>query len=200
MIYAGSSPKVRLFGVKSTTKDHLQKSLVQRMVSMWNLYGGFHIEDPAVEAIETWVEHGMFPVPQHSKLVHYNGRRVINIQKLCMIAAISRCGQLNITLEDFERAREWLLEAESLMPDVFKDMGQKSDAAVIQELHFFMWEQYVKTKNKPLHESLVIHFLSTKMPGEKVLRVMEIATRSGIIAKMGDSLYVPRPKNQHGVE
>ena len=156
-------------------------------------------QDAQVELVR-WYRAGLDPAPEHSKLMHYNGRRLLNILKLSMIAAVSRSCALEITLHDLTRARDWLLHAEELMPDVFREMTQKSDAQVIQELHFFLWRLWVKEK-KGIHESRLIHFLHNRVPSEKILRVIEMAERSNIISRAaGTSTYVPRAKHEHGVE
>lgn len=199
MIYSAQPVRVSLFEALEPRQD-LFKSLVERLVSMTKLYGGFLLDDDAKHELERWARTGMDPIPEHSKLQNYCGRRVLHILKLTMIAAISRSGELRITLEDVNRARDWLLSAEQTMPDVFREMTQRSDNQVIQELHFFMWKLWLKDK-KPLHESRLIHFLSARVPSEKVQRVLDVAEKSNIVAReAGTQLYIPRPAHEHGME
>jgi hypothetical protein len=106
---------------------------------------------------------------------------------------------LVVTLPALNRARDWLLHAEQLMPDVFREMVQRSDSQLIQELHYFLWKLWLKEK-KPIHESRLIHFLQTRVPSEKVLRVLEIAARSSIIKLVADKQWIPRPTHEHGLE
>lgn len=120
--------------------------------------------------------------------------------KLSIVAAVCRQGIPTIEVCDVQRAQDWLFAAESFMPDIFRDMVQKSDSQVIQELHFFLWKLWVKDKT-PLHESRLIHFLSTRVPSEKIMRVIEIAERSKVISRAaGTVAYVPLPSHLHGVE
>jgi len=117
-----------------------------------------------------------------------------------MISAVARANELVIRLDDVRRAQDWLLAVEQLMPDVFREMVAKSDGQVIQELHFFMWGQWVKSK-KPFHESMLINFLSQRVPSEKVMRVLEIAERSNVVSRdAGSKLYIPKARTDHGVE
>jgi hypothetical protein len=151
--------------------------------------------------IEAWAQDRCPPIPDHSKLQHYNGRRILHTLKLCMVAAVSRSGELNIKVEDVIRARDWLLHAEQTMPDIFREMVSRSDAQVIQELHFFLWKLWVKDR-RPLHESRLIHFLSHRVPSDKVQRVIDVAERSNVIAREAGSTntYIPRPVAEHGME
>ena len=107
---------------------------------------------------------------------------------------------MRVTLEDVTRAKDWLLGAEQVMPDIFREMSGKSDLLVLQELHFFMWQAYAKNK-KPLHEGMLIHFLTGKVPSEKINRILEIAERSNMMTRhAGTKTYTPTPKNTHGQE
>lgn len=199
MIYAGTTPKVKLFGEKFKTRDALKKKLVTELAAYHDLYGEFSVEPAAIAAIEAWAETGLAPIPSHTKLAHYLPRRILQILKLCMVACASRSRSLHITLGDFQRAQTWLLDAEATMPNIFREMSQKSDAAVIQDLHFFMWGEYNKTK-KHLHESLLIHYLSSKVSSEKISKILEIAERANYIQRFGQNLYIPLPSNNQGVE
>lgn len=200
MIYGSSAPKVSLFS-EQEPRHKLHAELASRLTKCASLYGRFRWEPEAAKFIEDWASQGLPPVPEHSKLAHYNGRRALHTIKLSMIAAIARANELVIRLEDVQRAQDWLLGAEQLMPDVFREMVARSDNQVIQELHFMMWNQWIKSGKKPIHEAQLISFLSNRVPSEKVIRVLEIAERSNVISRdAGGKLYVPKPRLEHGVE
>lgn len=197
MIYSAHQVKIRLFG--TIFRSMLPPELLLGMKAMLRLYGPMLVEPDAEEAIESWYGTGMEPIPQHSRLEHYNQRRVIHVLKLSMIAAVS-AGRMSITLTDFNRARDWLIQAEAIMPDIFREMIQRSDSQVIQELHFFAWEMYVKNK-KPIHANRLVHFLQNRVPSEKVMRVLDIAERAGFFERdAGTDSYRPLPKHKHGME
>ena len=199
MVYSGTGKHVPLFG-KGENRQEEFKALAESLGAMSERVGAFQWDEDAAKEIERWYLGGCDPVPEHSKLTHYNGRRILHILKLCMISAMSRSPKLRITLLDLTRAKDWLLAAEATMPDIFKEMVSKSDGQVIQEMHFFMWQIWVKDK-KPVHESRIINFLSQRVPSEKIHRVIEIAERSNVISRMaGTQTYTPRPKNSHGLE
>jgi hypothetical protein len=201
MIYASSAPKVKLFSTGFVDpRSALRKTIVDQLKKLSELFGRATWDADAMELLENWAAAGCPPEPTHSKLNNYNGRRVLHIIKLSLIAAVSRSGKTNITLPDVQRAMDWLFQAEELMPDIFRDMQQKSDTQVIQELHFFLWRIWLKEKT-PIHEGRVIHFLSTRIPTEKILKLIEIAERGKMILRdAGTQSYTPRPQHEHGIE
>lgn len=201
MIYSAVPPRVSLFS-KQEPRDHLFKHLASELSEISALMGQIQWEPEAEKELERWALDGCEPIPQHSKLQHYTGRRILHTLKLSVISCISRTKGLVVSLEDVSRARDWLLHAEQLMPDIFRDMVLKSDAQVIQELHFFLWQLWVKHK-KPIHEGRAIHFLQNRLPAEKIERVLDIAVKSGILRKVDSTFgpaYEPRPTHEHGAE
>lgn len=209
MVYAGIPPTVPIFveheseeAEAAAKKAKVAKfySLLRGMEAMAKLMGQATWEPEAKRELERWAKERCPPIPDHSKLQHYNARRIVHAIKLCIVSAVSRTGELLISLEDLNRARDWLLHVEQIMPDIFREMVQRSDSTVIQELHFFMWRLHIKEK-KPIHESRIFHFLQTRLPADKLIRVLDIAEKSSIITKIaGTSTYVPRPKTEHGLE
>ena len=198
MVYSSGHVKVDLFNTKELDKKKF--SLLQaKLQSFLKLHGQMNWDYNAAKIAQKWYNEGCQPEPEHSKLEHYNGRRIIHVIKLATISAVS-CGNQRITIEDFNRAQGWLLEAETKMPDIFREMVQRSDIQVIDELHFFLWRRFVKDK-KGTHESLLYDFLKNRVPSEKIPKIIETCLRANIIERLaGTDLYKPRPKNEHGVE
>lgn len=201
MVYAAVPIVVSLFD-KQEERGGQFKRLADGLKDFSDLMGEAVWDEDAKVELERWMRGGCEPVPQHSKLQHYTGRRILHCLKLSLISAISRSGELRISLWDVNRARDWLLHAETVMPDIFRDMSLKSDSQVIQELHFFLWQ--IWTKNKaPIHEGRAIHFLQQRLPAEKIERVLDIAVKSGILRKQDSAVgpaYIPRPNHEHGAE
>ena len=103
-----------------------------------------------------------------------------------MISSASRSGDLHVTVDDFERARDWMLTIEQTMPDVFRAMGQRSDTQVLSDLHFHLyriWSSVALDKRKPIPESVIYDFLQSRVPSEKITRLVEVAERAGYIRK-----------------
>ncbi len=198
MIYASSGPTVDLFGQRIES-DELYLALRSKVSELSRAWGRMWWEKDAARALNDWHMSGGTPRPTHSKLTYYcNRRTTLHAPKLAMISAASRSNELRVTSIDVDRAIAWLVQAESLMPDIFREMVGKSDGEVIRELHFFMWRIYTREK-KALHESRLINFLKDRVPHEKILRIIEIAERANIISRgAGTALYVPKPTADHG--
>lgn len=199
MIYANAGPTVDIFG-DGDPRSNLRDVLLARMESIASLNGLVSWELAAMNELKSWHLSGGLPKPEHTKLTHYNARRTLHLLKLAMIASVSRGDDLTITLADLERAKTWLFHAEYLMPDIFRDMVGRSDAQIIQEMHYFMWRIYAADKqHRPIHSARIVNFLTNRVPSEKLLRIIEIAERSNVISRQaGTELYVPRPRNEHG--
>lgn len=206
LIYAGSGPAhADIFG---SQVDHgkEQATLVYKLSQYAEKIGMFTWTPEAQRLLNEWNRARCPPIPDHSKLVNYITRRLIHVIKLCMVSALSRSDRLEVAEEDFIRARDWLIEAESFMPDIFREMAGKSDTDVIMELHYFMWQTMTSKRNRKqegnVSEGELYNFLRLRVPSEKIQRILEVAERSRIIARdhKNPAFWIARPKGQHGVE
>lgn len=208
LIYSGVAPEFDPFfhSLEEEAKQKVRlanqlRGLILQTNSLAGLYGKVELSVEMIDAVRAWNNAKCPPIPDHTRLQHYITRRLLHTLKLSIVAAVSRSGELKVELEDFERAKTWLLDAEKVMPSVFREMTQKSDTQVIQELHYYAWAIWSK-KPEPIHVSRLIHFLQTRVPAEKVMRVLEIADRSSIVVRIAGSndFYKPRPRHEHGLE
>jgi len=198
MIHSSSRVRVNLFGTKELDKKKFH-FLSAKLSSMTKLYGQVSWEYKAASTAQRWLDDGCPPEPEHSKLEHYNARRMQHVIKLSMVSAASG-GRSQISLEDYTRAQGWLLETELSMPEIFREMVQRSDIQVIDELHFFLWKIWSKEK-KPIHQARLIDFLKNRVPSEKIEKIITICEKANIIERLaGTETYRPRPKNEHGIE
>lgn len=199
MVYADKSPKVSLFG---THKDvsHIEKKLVKKLTECHEYYGEIKWDIKAIRELEQWLDCDCPPVPDHPKLSHYIPRRGnVFIVKLAMISAMARGEELAVRLQDVERAREWLLEIEALMPQIFRDMVMRSDDQVIEETFQFAFSVYLKTR-KPLPGATILRFLAQRTPAEKAEKIMTLMEKAGILERQaGTETYIPRAREMHGL-
>ena len=99
-----------------------------------------------------------------------------------MVAAVDRSNALILTVDDFNRAMGWLLEAEDTMTEIFKAGATNADAAAMDEiLHFVV----INDKGHGVGEQKIIRFASDRLPLHSILRVIEIMERSGQIVLLG---------------
>ena len=203
MVYEGKAVKTQLFGSK---KQPNMKPLIADLKAIAGLYGEMGFTDEAKDEIIRWHSEGLKPVPEHLKLKHYVQRRILNFLKLCMVSSVSRSGSMIIEMQDVERARVWLLEAERTMPEIFKDMSGKSDRDVIQDLHGFVWQMYMRPgqdgqpNKKPVHHSRIHAFLQNRTPAYNIENIIKTCVAGGILKAYGPDLYTPGTTTETGWE
>ena len=183
MVYSAPSKKKSLF---SNDKFMWSERIVKKLRRIFDLKGAFTWDKEACIYLDEWHFKDCFPQPTHSKLEFYNGRRSIFTVKLSMIAAVSRSGNLRVTVEDVERAKTWLLNAELTMPDIFNAMTQKTDEDVIKELHLYIWRLWTssaKANRAPVAEPEAYKYLQTRVTSEKIKPILELAVNCGVLRK-----------------
>lgn len=188
MIYHGKPTKTQLFGHRAEVD---RKDLISDLKEIYKMHGEFAWTDEAQEELTDWHDRDLTPKPDHSKLKHYNARRILHVLKLCMVSSASRSNVRIVELCDVERARDWLLEAERLMPEVFKDMGGKSDGQIIQDLHYHVQQTYLQNGKKPLHRSQLDAWLMIRTPAYNVENVITLCVSSRVLVYQGEDLYIP---------
>lgn len=154
-----------------------------KQIASDEIIGQFHFEKAAMEAITNWHMTGQPPVPSHNKLVNYNTRRTAHLLKLCMVASVDKNGELIVTIDNYQQALGWLLEAESFMPDIFLSMAQGGDSQAIEDCFHFIYSIWIK-EDKPIPEHRITYFLQQRVPSHSVMKVMEMMVRSRIIEQV----------------
>jgi len=206
MIYSSETPKLSLF-YKAKREEGLRSKILHRLSQFRGLFGNMQWEEEAMLFIDQWYMSGELPVPNHSKLQFYCKTRGVFALKLALIASISRSNEMVIRLEDCDRALGWMLEAERVMPDIFRAMVGKSDKDVISEMHMYVTAKFGSMAGKPLAErkvkgEAIRQFLLERVPHEKIESIIKAAEAANIIARVGGTQddWVPRPKWGPGVE
>lgn len=192
MVYQGTPVKVSLFG-KRHRPDY--RPLLEDLKVVAELHGEMEWDKGAEDLLVSWHDNNMEPRPTHTKLKHYLPRRILNIIKLCVISAVSRGNDMTILREDVERARDWLLEIEALMPDIFKDMSGVSDITLIQELHYYVWELYAKSGKKGIHRSRIDLYLAAKTPAYNREHIIKTCIAARILIEQPGDMFIPGAKN-----
>lgn len=209
MIYGGSEPiDVPMFAEHGVEANpHRYDRLGSTLEALAHENGPVIWEERVKITFENWRREGYAPIPTHSKLEHYSRRRNILTIKLAMISAASQGCPFEVTPDDLDRARGWMLDAEERMPDIFREMAGKNDSQAIKDLHFALWKRWT-VKPTPIHEDLIHEFLGSRVPVEKISRLIELAERMrvimldppGKVPVVGQRTYRPRPINEHGIE
>lgn len=180
-------------------KERSFNDLKENLKTYYNmLHGPFDWEPDAQDTIRHWFNiEKLAPVPTYSRLVNYRGRRNEHAMKLAMISAVSAGNGLTVTKADFLRGRQWLLDAEKTMPDVFRAMAQKSDAQLLQDCHHWAYSRYsrvTREKRLPLKERELWEWFEDKTTHEKIQGLLNTLERTGRFRRgfvPGD--WIPEP-------
>lgn len=181
LIFSGDTTLVDLFGDETPDNDKFSE-LRSDLRAINDLAGAFAFSLPAREAMRAWHLAGGPPRPEHPKLVHYNTRRSAHLLKLCMVASAARGPDMTITLPDYQTALDWLMEAEAIMPDIFKALGARGDGNVIEEAYHYLFKIWMAT-HEPIGEHRLVGFISERVPSYNVMKIIEIMEKSGQIEK-----------------
>lgn len=160
----------------ANTHRPLSQELINDLKLINSQVGEFTVTEDYRKLVFDWRDSGEQPQPNHPKLTHYNTRRRAHLYKLSMVSSIDRSSALVLTKDDFTRAKGWLVEAESLMGDIFKAGAAGTDTAAMEEIYHF-----VLTFGKTVPETKLVNFARERVPAHSVVRVIEVMMRSGMI-------------------
>lgn len=180
LVFSGEKLVRPLFSFASTeaaTKKELQDDLAH----IFTLYGeiGFTLE--AKNALIAWHMQGGPPAPDHPRLANYATRRTTHLLKLCMVACCAAGDTLTVTVEHLNTALDWLLEAELLMPDIFKAMVVNADMKAMDECWHFAMQIYMRENQRPVAEARLIAFLMERVPSQNVLRMLQVMAQANLL-------------------
>lgn len=190
MAFSGEHIIADLFTVELPDNSKYD-DLVHDLKIISTLYGKMVFTEEAAKAFQAWHRIKGPPRPDHPKLQHYVTRRSAHIIKLCQIACASRGDDLIINMDDYQRALDWLLEAEQMMPDIFKSFAIGGDARAMEDLYYYAIKMSYRTK-KDVPEAALLEFLAARVPAHSVERVLQLMVKQGIFTKYLDA-YKPRP-------
>lgn len=177
-------------------RDDLKKNLAH----IFTLAGEFTFTEEAKNALVAWHMAGGPPAPDHPRLHNYNTRRTTHLLKLCMVASACAEDNLIVTMAQFNTALDWLIEAEVLMPDIFKAMVVNADSKAMDECWHFAYQIFMKER-QPVAEHRLIAFLQDRVPVQNVMRMLQVMENSRILEKklIGDigNAYQPKPRRTH---
>lgn len=180
-IYSGETEYTDIFA----ELDHdgaSYKNLSLDLTDIYNIWGEFSVTDEVKEAINVWARGGFHPRPDHPKLSNYITRRLAHLLKLCIIASAASSSDRHITLEHYAEALDWLTQAESYMPDIFKALKVGGDARSIEECWHFAYQYFMKHKT-PVPEHLIITYLGERVPAHSVDRILDVMVRAQLLTK-----------------
>lgn len=153
-----------------------------------SLAGAYSVTADYRSAVNNWRALGEPPCPTHPKLIHYNTRRRVHLYKLSIIAAAAKSNSLLLTVDDFNTAMGWMLEAEELMPEIFQAGIIGADAKAMDEIYNFMvMKGAIGTRS--MTETALVNEARKHAPAHSVMRMLEIMERGGLIKCLGQDRF-----------
>ncbi len=117
-------------------REKLEKDLEQIHL----IIGEFQFTLDALDCYVAWYEDqeeklkaGIFPI-QDGRFGGYIARRATHVKKLAMCLSAARNNEMEIKLEDFEKARDLLERTEKRMATAFKGMGRSNIAELTDKV------------------------------------------------------------------
>lgn len=175
--------------------NSLREKLQKDLEAIHLLIGEYRFTSDALDAYVDWYEKqeeglkkGIFPI-QDSRFGGYVARRATHIKKVCMCLSASRGNEIEINLEDFERARSLLERAEKKMPLAFKGMGKSNIAELTDKV------LTVIMAKKEIKRSEVLRFLygdidiwtleqvERVLAGMKIIEIIVLNEESDVLYK-----------------
>lgn len=198
MIYAGEQNLVSLFAHNSVDPE-MEKKVQQDLKRIGNLYGQIEFTVDAMQFIDEWYLNGQEPRPDHPKLQHYLTRRPGHLLKLAQVACVSESDTLEIAVRHVQQAMDWLVDAETAIPEIFKAMTSGGDGKVMDEAWHMLFRFSATYAGKGAPHSMLIEFLSRRVPSHSVERIIDLMDKSGMIravAEKGGMQYFAKERKQ----
>jgi hypothetical protein len=182
---------------KADPNEVLRAELVDRFKALKSLKGPMIWTPEAQAQMYEFRLHADREAPLHNRLTHYHTRRWAHLAKLCMISALQD-ERMEVDTSDIQTAKEWLLAAELDMPEIFKDMQTHEDGHIYEEMRHIMHQAYMSSGRKPVHVSVLVKWLSSRVASHAVMRMIDIAVAADLFRRCigtegADAEYVPQP-------
>lgn len=178
MIFVFSDERIIGDDFSNETRS-MSKDLISDLKTINSIVGEFGVSEDYRNLVNLWRSNGEQPSPSHPKLIHYNTRRRAHFYKLSIVAAIDRSNALLLTRDDFNRAMNWLVEAETYMPDIFKAGAVGGDSQAQEEIYHYILMSGKNGAGVPEH--MIINEARKRLPSHSVMRTIEVMERSGLI-------------------
>lgn len=199
LVYSGDRQLRSLFAESHFDAEEFN-NLKDGLMDIANIFGEIRFEKAAAEAMDNFHLTDGEPKPDHPKLLSYNIRRTVHLLKLCMVFSVSRSYQLVVTLEDWQRAYDALIEVELHMPDIFKAMSQGGAGKTMEEAWHFVFTTHAK-EGTPVLKHRLINFLQERVPVHNIQPTIDMMQQGQMIEKRlttGGEAFVPRGRKAGG--
>jgi len=197
MVYGAETIKKSMF-TNASFDPAKESKLKQDFLSIGEAFGELSFTDEVKDAFDSWYLGDQAPVPDHPKLKNYCTRRPAHLLKLMMVSCINRNTDLTINIENFQQALDWLVDAETSVPDIFKDMASGGDERVMEEVWHFLYQYQARFPGKFAPQALVYRFVAGKVPAYNIENILSMMEKSNMLTteaiKGVGMVYKPKDK------
>jgi len=148
------------------------KQLISALAGLDSKPGKYLWTREAIARLNKWIkEERDITGPVAAGLEDYRARRAHHLIKLAMIAGASQHQDIRVEVGDFERAIEWLTEAEEFMPKAVEHVGTSASYQV--EVAAMAWLQKEYDRRGLVGEPALRRVLTRSMPAYQVDGVID---------------------------
>jgi hypothetical protein len=165
----------------------LQSIICQRLSEISIICGEMEWSEAAKDFLNKWHTNGGPPRPLHEDLKNYNTSRTQFLMKLSMIASMSESPSMSIQFSHVERALEWLLEVENVMPNAFNSAKGESEIRVFRKFHAALLQQMAT--GRPITDAFIYGWPADKVKSNQIPFLVKNLEARGIIVKKGDGTW-----------
>lgn len=166
LVFSEDRPLIDTF--ENPPKDK-PEDLIYDLKVINTLFGKFTWTYGFRDVMSKWKATGFVPRPDHPKLAHYCTRRWAHLLKLCMVSCVDRGVNLVLDVIDFNRAMNWLVEAEVNMPSIFQLGATAPDSRTMDEIVYF-----IRQHKGGVPEHVVVNFARTKANAFTIKGILDL--------------------------
>jgi len=186
LVWNEVADRISPFNAPSINLD-LQRSICERLGEIRMICGEMEWTQASKDFLTKWHKDGGQPRPVHEDLKNYNTSRTQFLMKLSMIASMSEGPSMTIELTHVERALQWLLEVEGVMPNAFNSAKGESEIRVIRKLYAAMLVKM--SKGEPITDNFLNGWLSGMVKTQVIPYIINNLIARGIIARKDDKTW-----------
>lgn len=143
--------------------------------------GELQFTDSAIDFFDEWVmDQKQEPVPHHPRLLSYVARRPVHWLKVAICVALAK-GESQITKETLQTAKDYLLEMEGNITEIFRDMSKESDKDILDEVKLALIRLTMKEPAFP--ERKLVQLLSAKISAHRIGYFIDTLISAGYISE-----------------
>jgi hypothetical protein len=165
----------------------LQAEICERLSEISLICGEMEWSQGAKDYLTKWHLAGGPPRPLHEDLKNYNTSRSQFVMKLSMIASMSESPSMSIQLSHVERALQWLLEVEDVMPNAFNSAKGESEIRVIRKLHAAILVKM--SAGQPITTAFLHTWLSERVKPQVIPYIIQNLVVREIIVQKDDKTW-----------